>query len=105
MIGVDPIMLKISQEFYHIDRVLGSCYTIEQLDNAQNWITQVINRWDFIFEPIPMRIYNKRYKEIIKYILSSLQNKCNSMKKAFKEQEEKEKEPKYTKIVKIRGFE
>ena len=79
--------------------------TQEHIINAQNWITQVINRWDFIFEPVPMRIYNKRYKEIIIDIVSSLQNKCNSIRQAFKEQEEKEKEPKYPKIVKIRGFE
>lgn len=101
----DTILQQISQEFYHANRILGSCSTKEQVKNIQGWLNLIIERWDRYLEPIPMRIYNKHYKKFIIDIITSLQNQYSELEKELTPKEEKEEEPKYPKIFVVKGFE
>ena len=104
---MDPIMLRISQEFYHIDRVLESCETIEQLQNVNSWIERILNNWEFLFKGMSDWKYERRYKDVIVSIVSTLDEKIASMIKTFQEkyeQDELSKEQRYKKPVVIKGF-
>jgi len=104
---IDPIMLRISQEFYHIDRVLGSCETVDQLQNTHNWIEQILNNWEFLFEGMSNWKYNRKYKDVIVSMANILEEKSTAMCQMFQaqyEQAAKEKEPKYPEPVVIKGF-
>ena len=82
-------MLRISQEFYHIDRVLESCETIEQLQNVNSWIERILNNWEFLFKGMSDWKYDRKYKDIIVSIVGSLDEKIASMIKMFQEKYEK----------------
>ena len=99
---IDPIMQKISQEFYYICRVLESCSSKEQLENTQNWISQIFNNWEFIFDDMSMSYYVEHYKDIIVYMSEYLTQRIQTINEALTP---KEPELKYPEIVKIRGFE
>jgi hypothetical protein len=41
---------KICNETYHIIRVINSCKTIEQLENANRWACSLLDRWYNLLE-------------------------------------------------------
>lgn len=96
-------MLRISQEFYHMNRVLESCETIEQLQNADSWVGNILNNWDFIFGGMPSWKYKRRYKDVIVSIVSILEEKSTSMLNIL-QQYEIEKEARYKIPARIKGF-
>lgn len=100
-------MLRISQEFYHMNRVLESCETLEQLQNADSWVGNILNNWDFIFGGMPSWKYKRRYKDAIVSIVSILEEKSTSMLNMLQskyEQYEIEKEQRYKIPAIIKGF-
>lgn len=70
---------KIYQEFYYILRVLDSCETPEQFENTSNWIIQIMNKWEYIFLPMPQKEYDEKYIDIMSYLINiineSIENK------------------------------
>lgn len=79
-------MSKIYQEFYYICRVLGSCETEEQFEQVNSWIVQIMNKWEYIFEPIPQKEYDEKYSDIMSYLLNDLNaNVENKHKELFPE--------------------
>jgi hypothetical protein len=63
---------NIYQEFYYILRVLDSCETPEQFENTSNWIIQIMNKWEYIFLPIPQKEYDKKYIDIMSYLINNI---------------------------------
>jgi hypothetical protein len=94
----DKLLHRISQEFYHINRVLESCYTKAHWTSAQNWVNSIIDNWDVMFADISQSVYNKKYKETISYIFNSLDT---TFKNAFKRFEE---EKNTDHIIEVKGF-
>ena len=77
---------KIYQEFYYMLRVLDSCETSEQFENTSNWIIQIMNKWEYIFLPIPQKEYDEKYLDIMSYLLNNLNaNIENKHKELFPE--------------------
>lgn len=54
---------KICDETYHIIRVIDSCNTIEQLENANRWACSLLDKWynllkNFsLFSSVDVRMY------------------------------------------------
>jgi hypothetical protein len=63
---------NIYQEFYYILRVLDSCETPEQFENTSNWIIQIMNKWEYIFLPISQKEYDKKYIDIMSYLINNI---------------------------------
>lgn len=63
---------KIYQEFYYILRVLDSCETHEQFENTSNWIIQIMNKWEYIFLPMPQKEYDEKYIDIMSYLINNI---------------------------------
>ena len=94
----DKLLLRISQEFYHINRVLESCYTKEHWTNAQNWVNNIIQNWDYMFTKVPQKVYDKKYSDTISYIFNSLDTTLKQAFKRFEEEENKDH------IIEVKGF-
>lgn len=67
-------------------RVLDSCETSEQFENTSNWIIQIMNKWEYIFLPMPQKEYDEKYLDIMSYLLNDLNaNIENKHKELFPE--------------------
>lgn len=42
---MQKIIYKICNDTYHAIRVINSCKTIEQLENANRWVCSFIDKW------------------------------------------------------------
>lgn len=88
---IDPIRIKISQDSYYMNKVLESCQTSAQVENATCWINSIIDNWDFKVNKLSLGEYHKIYQQIIQPVTSNLTAKIQRIYNDTKSIENKPK--------------
>lgn len=80
---------KICDDAYHVIRVINSCKTIEQLENANRWACSFIDKWYILKEKLSFcsEIVVQRY---IDSAACDMDNAIAKQKKQIKSQQNKE---------------
>ena len=95
---IDLTRIRIAQESYHMNRVLDSCKTIEQIENTTNWINSIVGMWEDKISARSLREYFNIHNELILPITNGLTHKIKIMYNSIKKEETSPK-----KIV-IKGY-
>lgn len=98
----DKRLQKVFQDSYHIRRVLNSCETEEQLQNAYNWINGIFDKWSFLFQDIAISTYYRYYKSDVTNVIEEIRD-CYIECKEFFDKQNKEEDEKKKRIV-VTGF-
>lgn len=95
---IDLTRIRIAQESYHMNRILDSCKTIEQIENTTNWINSIVEMWEDKISARSLHEYFNIHNQLILPITNGLTHKIKIMYNSIKKEENAPK-----KIV-IKGY-
>lgn len=106
---INRLFNRINQEFFIGKTHLMSCESIEQVQSASNWMADINNNWDNLIDIACEDLSMSDYRDATSHYTKLNEAMAEERKELCEEKvgelmPPQPQEPKYPKVVKIKGF-